>query len=85
MLEDWPYDEESCIVPEGSSLFVFSDGAYEIEMEEGKYWSLEDFSFVLQEYKRTSKQSLENILKQVQKINHSPSLEDDFSLLENSF
>ena len=85
MLEDWPYDEESCIVPEGSSLFVFSDGAYEIEMEEGKYWSLEDFSLVLQEYKRTSKQSLENILKQVQKINHSPSLEDDFSLLENSF
>ena len=85
MLEDWPYDEESCIIPEGSSLFVFSDGAYEIEMKEGEYWSLEDFTTVLQKYKQTSKQSLENILKQVQEINKSPSLEDDFSLLESLF
>lgn len=85
MLEDWPYDQETCIVPKGSSLFVFSDGAYEIPVDEEKIWGFDAFTHTLQRYKWASTQSLDAILKEVQQVNVSQSLADDFSLLESVF
>jgi sigma-B regulation protein RsbU (phosphoserine phosphatase) len=85
MFEDWPYQEQQQVVPTGSSLFIFSDGAYEIDLGDGKYWDWAQFTQLLWQYKCRSQQSLDYILKQVQEVNQSPSLEDDFSLLESIF
>ncbi len=64
-----------------TTLFVYSDGSYEIKLTNGTYWSDMDFRELLFEYERKNK-SLKELYSQIKSMNNQKVLEDDFSILK---
>ncbi|MEB3219202.1 MAG: SpoIIE family protein phosphatase [Nostocales cyanobacterium 94392] len=80
LFPDINFEQDSCILPKDSQLYIFSDGVYEITQHNGKIWGLEALIELLK-YHQSYNLPLENILKYIQSLNNKTVLEDDFSLL----
>ena len=83
--EDIDYATRSVTVPEGSRLYLYSDGAYEIRRTNGRMLSLEEFIELLSVQDLQSSSGLEFILNQIQGIAMSSTFDDDVSILEVDF
>lgn len=77
------YVSDRVIIPANSTLYLFSDGIYEIRQQ--KDWKLEDFMNLIQAAHQQANVSLEEILQQVQQLNNFEPFEDDCSLLQLRF
>jgi sigma-B regulation protein RsbU (phosphoserine phosphatase) len=82
MLPEADFDEDSCEIPPGSTLYLFSDGVYEIIQPDGQIWGLKAFIDVLTDYKKRDTGNLEQVLHHIQSLNGDKALDDDFSLLQ---
>ena len=51
------YTTEKCSVGEGSTLYIYSDGVYEVEKTDGSMWRFKEFTDYLQKI-RTDNQSV---------------------------
>lgn len=76
------YTKDSCAVPEGSRLFVFSDGAYEISKKEGKMLELEEFCEKLSGIYPGSEYGLDHLISELCEMQGCNTFEDDFSLMQ---
>jgi sigma-B regulation protein RsbU (phosphoserine phosphatase) len=86
MMPDTRYVDRRCEIKESSVLYVFSDGVYEIRLDDGNVWGLDAFiNLLVQERTVIQQQGLDYILKQVSQINPKDALEDDLSLLRIDF
>lgn len=85
MFEEAEYVEHSCSVNPDSSLYVFSDGIYEIEQTNGKIWGLDNFIKLLKTYYQNSSNGLEQLIQRVHYLNQSSHLEDDLSIMQINF
>ncbi|MCU0525119.1 MAG: SpoIIE family protein phosphatase [Elainella sp. Prado103] len=81
MLPEATFTVDRCSVPTGSTLYVFSDGIYEIAPE-ASVWGLESFIQLLH---HSSFPSIEQVLAQVQQINGGDTFQDDVSLMQVTF
>ncbi|NER82787.1 MAG: SpoIIE family protein phosphatase, partial [Leptolyngbya sp. SIO1D8] len=81
------FDVQQCTVPHGSSLYIFSDGVYEISIgqDDGKIWGLDNWAKLLCRHKSAQLSTLQPLLDEVRCLNGEDVLEDDFSVLEVSF
>ncbi|WP_349262701.1 PAS domain S-box protein [Allocoleopsis sp.] len=82
MLPEADFDDDSCKIPPGSTLYLFSDGVYEIIQPDGQLWGLNAFIDVLTDYKKGGTGNLEQVLHHIQNLNGDKALDDDFSLLQ---
>ncbi|HOV89512.1 MAG TPA: SpoIIE family protein phosphatase [Syntrophorhabdaceae bacterium] len=72
-------------VPHESSLYVLSDGCYEITMHDGNIWGIDNLKrFLLSEGNKTDKE-LEVLYNLVYEINGKNTLDDDFSIVKIIF
>ena len=86
LLPDFPFDEQQFDVPVGSSLYIFSDGVYEISVgDNNEIWGLNAWTETLKEHKGTRTSNLKPLLDKVCRVNGGANLEDDFSVLEVCF
>ncbi len=85
MFPNAEYIDSALTVEKGSSLYVFSDGIYEIEQENGSFWGLEKFVTVLQKYQQTSERDLDRLLQFVRNWHPRFQFEDDLSILQIDF
>ncbi len=69
-------------VPESCRLYLFSDGVYEIECEDGTMWGYDNFERFMTESDGISEPVLGRLLNHVRRISRSETLEDDLSILE---
>jgi serine phosphatase RsbU (regulator of sigma subunit) len=83
--QDVTYELQQTKVPAGSSLYLFSDGAFEIVTKGGERWSLSDFVPLLLEPPVAGLSEAERILGSVRQTAGGNPLEDDVSLLVLSF
>ncbi|MBW4520957.1 MAG: SpoIIE family protein phosphatase [Scytolyngbya sp. HA4215-MV1] len=74
-----------CEIEKASTLYIFSDGAYEISCPDDRIWGLEAFIQLLSEHWQSRKFNLDEILQQIQAINGNDTFEDDLSLLQINF
>lgn len=74
-----------CTVEPGSTLFVFTDGIYEITLADGEVWDVDGFVQLLVNDRQQHSQNLDAIIAQIQAINATGSFEDDCSLLKIEF
>ena len=79
------YIDGYCQVPRGSSLYVFSDGIYEIEQANGSFWGLDKFIDVLKKYQATPQRNLDRLLQFVRNWHPNFQFEDDLSILQVDF
>jgi serine phosphatase RsbU (regulator of sigma subunit) len=70
-------------VPSGASLYLFSDGVFEIVTNEGLEWRLSDFIPHLLQPREPSES--QRLFRAVRKLARPGGLDDDFSLLVLTF
>jgi serine phosphatase RsbU (regulator of sigma subunit) len=82
---DAVYGAASVDVPPGSSLYLFSDGVFEIVTIDGVEWRLGDFVPHIVEEPIPGLRESQRLYREVRRLARPGSLEDDFSLLVLSF
>ncbi|NEQ08349.1 MAG: SpoIIE family protein phosphatase [Moorea sp. SIO4E2] len=87
MFPDADYIDQCCEITESSTLYIFSDGIYEINQSNGNVWGLEPFIRLLAECKQNHNGAchLDLILKSLEAVNPKHYFDDDLSLLEINF
>ena len=85
MFPDAPYVDNCCDVEDLSTLYIFSDGVYEIHQPDGNIWGLDPFIDLLAAYNGATSDQLELVLNYIQKLNAKPVFDDDWSLLKVNF
>ncbi len=79
------YEELSCKITPQSSLYIFSDGVYEINQPDGDMWGLDNFVKALENYQSQRHQGLDDLFKRVQAANSQAVFDDDVSLMQVDF
>ncbi|MDZ8105901.1 MAG: SpoIIE family protein phosphatase [Nostoc sp. DedQUE12a] len=72
-------------VKENSNLYIFSDGAYEINQPDGKILGLDAFINLLMKYSQTDICNLNQLLTNILGFNAQDNLNDDLSLVKVNF
>ena len=85
MFPDAEYTNGFCQIEEFSSLYVFSDGVYEINSASGGNWDFDSFVNLLQERYKHENFSLDAILNYLLELNSKTVFDDDLSILEIMF
>ncbi|MCW6051775.1 SpoIIE family protein phosphatase [Microcoleus sp. A2-C5] len=85
MFPDAPYVDNCCDVEDLSTLYIFSDGVYEIHQPDGNIWGLDPFIDLLAAYNGASADQLELVLNYILKLNAKAVFDDDWSLLKVNF
>lgn len=83
MLSDVSFKSDRCEVPEGSLLYIFSDGVYEIQQANGEVWGLDAFVDLLADQETSS--GLNKVIHLIQSLNTQDTFNDDLSLLRIDF
>jgi len=85
MFPDAKYVNSFSKIEEFSTLYIFSDGAYEIRLSNGKMWDYEGFIELLQNNYDTNNGNLDKIVNYILTSNSKDILNDDLSILEVKF
>jgi sigma-B regulation protein RsbU (phosphoserine phosphatase) len=72
-------------IEEFSTLYIFSDGAYEIRLSNGEIWDYDGFIASLQNNYNTNNDNLDKVVNYILALNSKDSLNDDLSILEVKF
>lgn len=85
MFPNIKYENASCQIEAESSLYIFSDGIYEINEPDGSMWSLENFIDLLAECRQSNSFNLDQVLGLVRQVSQEDMFHDDVSLLQVKF
>ncbi|MEL6929283.1 MAG: SpoIIE family protein phosphatase [Cyanobacteria bacterium J06600_6] len=85
MFPNIKYVNASCQVDVNSSLYVFSDGIYEVEPQANSHWGLDRLINLLKKYQRTPERDLKRLLQYVRTWHPNFQFEDDLSILQIDF
>jgi serine phosphatase RsbU (regulator of sigma subunit) len=84
-MDDTVYQAQQTTVPEGSSIYLFSDGAFEIDTTDGHMWGLKDFVPLLTEPTRPDTSEPVRLYRAVTAAAGRDPLADDFSMVMLTF
>jgi serine phosphatase RsbU (regulator of sigma subunit) len=79
------YRSESATVPPGASVYLFSDGAFEIVTADGREWSLQDFLPLIVQRPVAGLSECERLFREVTGAARPGGFDDDFSLVVLTF
>ncbi|MBH8560975.1 SpoIIE family protein phosphatase [Nostoc sp. CENA67] len=85
MFPEAKYVDAFCHVEKYSSLYIFSDGVYEITKSDGTLWSLDAFIHILVSLQHTVDYQLDQILNYLIALNSKEAFDDDLSILQIKF
>jgi sigma-B regulation protein RsbU (phosphoserine phosphatase) len=80
------YTDDTCQIEPESSLYIFSDGVYEIHQPDGLIFGLDAFvDLLIHSAPSSNGHQLDTLLESVKLINSGHPFDDDFSLLKIQF
>jgi len=79
------YTSDTIKINNDDTLFVFSDGAFEIIDKKEKVWTFEDFRAKMSKESKSRTFSIEEVYNYNTKLNNNNTLDDDFSLIKINF
>lgn len=85
MFPDAEYINNFCNIEQFSSLYVFSDGAYEIHLQNGTIWDIDAFIDLLRDCNVPQKCNLDQLLNHLLSLNSKNTFDDDLSILQIDF
>lgn len=85
MFPNIKYVNASCKIAANSSLYVFSDGIYEVESQSSSHWGLDRLINLLKKYQQTPERDLQRLLQYVRTWHPNFQFEDDLSILQIDF
>jgi serine phosphatase RsbU (regulator of sigma subunit) len=84
-MPDASYKEATVEVPPGSSMYLFSDGVFEIVDKSGRQWSIADFERLILEPQVADVGETQRLFDLVREAATPGPLDDDFSLVVAQF
>ena len=84
-LPGMPYDTHETRMPEGASVYVFSDGVFEIVTKDQQRWAIGDFLPRLVDPPIAGTSESDRLYQSVQRAARPGPLDDDFSILVVTF
>ncbi len=84
-MPDVTYIKNQYLVGERTTLYIFSDGVYEVEKSDGSMWQFAEFSDFMANIKSDSQSRLDRLYRHAENISIQDSFEDDFTILEVAF
>lgn len=85
-MPDSTYTSDTISVPNGPArLYIFSDGAYEVDRPGGAMWTLEELESYLLLHLAEEVEEIDSLYRFLQEMCGETTLEDDFSMLKISF
>jgi phosphoserine phosphatase RsbU/P len=85
MLPDVKFVDSSCPIPPLSSLYIFSDGMYEILFANGQVWTLDQFIDLLSQKWDFYTTNLTQTLRSLNAVKGRTTFDDDASVLQVNF
>jgi serine phosphatase RsbU (regulator of sigma subunit) len=85
VMPDVPYDNQTAEIPAGSTLYLFSDGVFEIATVDQHLWNLSDFLPLLQEAPVSGVTHPERLYAAIRRAARPGPFDDDFSLVAVTF
>ncbi len=85
MFPEPKFQEIEIKVPRLSSLYLFSDGIYEINIDEDKLLGIHEFINLLYKYQQNNGNNLDYLLQKVKNFNYYPYFNDDLSIMQIDF
>jgi len=85
MFPDAKYVNAVCQIEELSTLYIFSDGVYEITQLDGTLWSLDAFIETLNKLQHSVDSHLDHLLNHLMQLNCKDVFDDDLSILQVKF
>ena len=79
------FDNDLVDIKENSTVYIFSDGAYEIQLPNGNIWKFDAFINLLTDFHKKNNYHLEELLNQIQNLTFKDYFDDDLSLLKINF
>ena len=83
MLNEATFVSDRQTIPKNSTLYIFSDGVYDISQPDHQSWGLNEFTDTLVELETTI--NLDEILTTIQRMSGIETYDDDLSLLRVNF
>lgn len=81
MIPEAEFTDQEITVEDPSTLYIYSDGAYEVVTTEGDEWRVDEFLTMLAANPTTGVAELDRIEQQVRTVMQPAEFDDDFSLL----
>jgi serine phosphatase RsbU (regulator of sigma subunit) len=85
MVPDFEFRSETATVPEGATLYLFSDGVFEIITHAGQEWNIDEFKDLLCQPHDPVLTEPERLHAHVRSLSRSGPFDDDFSILTVTF
>jgi serine phosphatase RsbU (regulator of sigma subunit) len=79
------FPAQSCRIPAGAGLLIFSDGVFEIFRDGRDAWNLDACIAYLAVQAEQQRSLMDELLDHVYHLRGSPRLDDDFSVIEARF
>jgi len=79
------YEKKECLVGERNTLYIFSDGVYEVEKSNGSMWRFQEFADLMNKVKTDGQSILDRVYNYSRKLGKSDKFEDDFTIIEVAF
>jgi sigma-B regulation protein RsbU (phosphoserine phosphatase) len=79
------YQKKECRVGERNTLYIFSDGVYEVEKSDGTMWRFQEFTDFMSNVKTDGQSILDRLYNYAKNLGDSENFEDDFTIVEVAF
>ncbi|MBF0500362.1 MAG: SpoIIE family protein phosphatase [Candidatus Riflebacteria bacterium] len=80
-----PYEMKTHLIEPGSSLYIFSDGVYEVRNPDGEFWDISGLKDYLLKSSSPDHLEVENLYHHLLAYSHAKNLGDDYSILKLYF
>ena len=84
-ISDGTYQKKECVVGERNTLYIFSDGVYEVKKSDGSMWRFDEFTDFMNNIKADGQSILDSLYNYAKKLGSSDTFEDDFTIVEVVF
>ena len=83
-MPDVKYQKKGCLIGERNTLYIFSDGVYEITKADGSMWRFDEFADFMTSIE-PGQSRLDRLYNYTKKLADSDHFEDDFTIIEVAF
>ncbi len=84
-LPEATYKKDKHLLGEQTTLYIFSDGVYELEKSDGSMWQFDEFADFMNTIESAGPSRLDHLYRHAENISNQDTLEDDFTIMEVAF
>jgi serine phosphatase RsbU (regulator of sigma subunit) len=85
MVPEFMYQDQEAVVPPGSRLFVFSDGAYELHRPDDSLFTMAELGAYLGRFGAAERPDLNGLVEALRAVQGRAAFDDDFSMMVLEF